>query len=173
VLRVVMEATPRYETELQARPDIRSMRIAKNHAQLMALVDALALVVPLGAERVEAVRATLTDMAVERQRAINADHPIVQEFWDMFEYLDGDADEPRLNHSFDDKLIAVNLNHFETVAADRRQTVPPLTDLKRLLRTSRVRRFVDVKTVKSALRGRDPSNRALPATVKCWVFERP
>jgi hypothetical protein len=173
VMRMVVEATPRYEAQLQARPDIRSMRIAKNHAQLMALVDALALVVPLGEERTAAVRETLTEMAVARQRAINADHPVVQEFWDMFEYLDGDGDEPRLNHSFDEKLIAVNLNHFATVAADRRQTMPPLTDLKRLLRTSRVRRFVDVKTVRSALRARDPANRALPASVKCWVFERP
>ncbi len=173
VMRVVKDATPRYEAELQAHPDIRSMRIAKNHAQLMALVDALALIVPFGDERIAAVRTALVGMAVARQRAINADHPVVQEFWDMFDYLDGDDDEPRLNHSLDDGLIAVNLNHFATIAADRRQTVPPLTDLKRLLRTSRVRRFVDVKTVKSALRGRDPANRALPATVKCWVFERP
>lgn len=172
VMRMVTEATPRYEEELQARPDIRSMRIAKNHAQLMALVDALSLIVPLGADRAASVCDTLTDMAVERQRAINADHPVVQEFWDMFDYLDGDGEEPRLNHSYDDRLIAVNLNHFATVAADRRQTVPPITDLKRLLRTSRVRRFIDVKTVKSALRTRDPANRALPATVKCWVFER-
>lgn len=172
VMKTITEATPRYEQQLQALGEIRSMRIAKNHAQLMALVDALAHVVPIAGERIDAVRGTLVDMAICRQRAINADHPVVQEFWDMFEYLDGDEGEPRLNHSFDDGLIAVNLNHFATVAADRRQTVPPLTDLKRYLRSSRVRRFVDVKTVKSALRGRDPMNRALPATIKCWVFER-
>jgi hypothetical protein len=169
---MVAEATPRYEAELQSRPDIRSTRIAKNHAQLMALVDALALIVPLTADRAAAVRAMLVELAVERQRAINADHPIVQEFWDMFDYLDGDGDEPRLNHSSDDKVIAVNLNHFATVAADRRQAVPPLTELKRYLRTSRTRRFLEVKTVRSSLRGRDPHNRALSATVKCWVFER-
>ena len=90
----------------------------------------------------------------------------------MFEYLDGDAFEPRLNHSADERLIAVNLNHFATVAADRRQTVPQLSELKRYLRTSRTRRFLDVKTVRSAIRSRDPQNHALPATVKCWVFER-
>ncbi|PTB19570.1 bifunctional DNA primase/helicase [Trinickia symbiotica] len=172
VLNIVKEATPRYEVELLSRPDIGSTRIAKNHAQLMALVDALACVVPLGEERAESVRSALAKFAAQRQRAINADHPIVQEFWDMFEYLDGDSGEPRLNHSADEKLIAVNLNHFATVAADRRQTVPPLTDLKRHLRTSRTRRFLEVKTVRSALRGRDPHNTALPATVKCWVFER-
>jgi len=172
VMKTVTEATPQYEQQLQALGEIRSMRIAKNHAQLMALVDALGLVVPLTHERIDAVRETLVEMAISRQRAINADHPVVQEFWDMFEYLDGDVDEPRLNHSFDEKLIAVNLNHFATVAADRRQTTPPLADLKRYLRTSRSRRFIEVKTVKSALRGRDPANRALPATVKCWVFER-
>jgi hypothetical protein len=172
VLDVVKQATPRYEAELMARADIGSPRIAKNHAQLMALVDALSTIVPLGEERVSLARTALTKFAAERQRAINADHPIVQEFWDMFDYLDGEAIEPRLNHSADERLIAVNLNHFATVAADRRQTVPPLTELKRCLRTSRTRRFLDVKTVRSALRSRDPHNQALPATVKCWVFER-
>jgi hypothetical protein len=172
VVEVIKKSTPRYEAELMARPDIGSPRIAKNHAQLMALVDALAGIVPLGEERVKQVHARLAAFAAERQRAINADHPIVQEFWDMFEYLDGDKVEPRLNHSADERLIAVNLNHFATVAADRRQTVPPLTELKRHLRTSRTRRFLDVKTVRSAIRSRDPQNHALPATVKCWVFER-
>lgn len=172
VIKIVKEATPRYEAELLTRPDIGSTRIAKNHAQLMALVDALASIVPFCEERTAAVRSALAKCAAERQRAINDDHPIVQEFWDMFEYLDGDALEPKLNHSVDERLIAVNLNHFATVAADRRQTVPPLIELKRHLRTSRTRRFLEIKTVRSALRSRDPHNPALPATVKCWVFER-
>lgn len=172
VIRALTEQTPVYETELQKRPDIRSMRIAKNHAQLMALVDALALVVPLSLEQREAAHAQTVEMAVERQQAINADHPVVQEFWDMFDYLDGDGAEPRLNHSHDENLIAVNLNHFATLAVDRRQQVPPLADLKRYLRTSKVRKFIDVKPVRSAIRANDSHNRALPEVVKCWVFQR-
>jgi len=116
--------------------------------------------------------ALLTTMSVERQQAINADHPVVQDFWDMFDYLDGDDAESRLNHSHDKTLIAVNLNHFATLAADRRQQVPVLADLKRRLRTSKVRKFLDIKPVRSAVRGADPCNRAKPEVVKCWVFQR-
>ncbi|MGI4816354.1 MAG: toprim domain-containing protein [Janthinobacterium lividum] len=172
VVETIVERTPGYETELQAHPEIHNMRIAKNHAQLLALVDALALVVPLTAEHREMAHHELINMAVARQQAINADHPVVQEFWDMFDYLDGDGLEPRLNHAMGDKLIAVNLNHFATVAADRRQQFPPLTDLKRHLRSSKVRKFMDVKPVRSAIRAHDPNNRSLPEVVKCWVFQR-
>jgi hypothetical protein len=81
-------------------------------------------------------------MALERQEAINDDHPMVREFWEAFDYLDGD-DHPKLNHSHDPALIAVNLNHFVQVAADRRQQIPLLRDLKAVLRNSKRRKFVE------------------------------
>ncbi|KAG0166196.1 hypothetical protein DFQ28_001751 [Apophysomyces sp. BC1034] len=173
ILKCLYERTPIYEAQLQQLPEIHSMRIAKNHAQLMALVDALELVAPLSQAQRDAAHAELSNIAIQRQQTINADHPIVQEFWDMFDYLDGDDSEPRLNHSHDENLIAVNLNHFATLAADRRQQVPPLTELKRHLRSSKVRKFIDVKPVRSIIRSNEPHNRALPAIVKCWVFKRP
>lgn len=64
VMKTVTDATPQYEQQLQALGEIRSMRIAKNHAQLMALVDALGLVAPLTQERIDAVRETLVEMAI-------------------------------------------------------------------------------------------------------------
>lgn len=71
-------------------------------------------------KRFEAVRSQIVAMAQERQRAISADHPLVQEFWEAFDYLDtipkpsvgGPVHVPRLNHSRDKALIAVNLNEF-------------------------------------------------------------
>jgi hypothetical protein len=172
VVRCVTERTTRYEERLRQRPQIRSMRVAKNHAQIMALVDALALITPLSDAQREATHALLAEMAIARQCVVNAEHPIVQEFWDMFDYLNGDGTEPRLNHARDANLIAINLNHFATVAADRRQQIPPLTELKRHLRTSTRRKFIDVRAVRSALRANDPYNRALPEVLRCWVFER-
>jgi hypothetical protein len=35
------------------------------------------------------VHAEVARMAQERQEAINADHPLVREFWDMVEFLNG------------------------------------------------------------------------------------
>lgn len=164
-----------YEKQLTEHPELRNVRIIKNHAQLMALVDCLAIVADINTEQQEETRAELVNMAIARQLAVNADHPMVQEFWDVFDYLDG-GDSPELNHSRDDNLIAVNLNHFIQIAADRRQQIPPITELKRVLKTSRYRKFIEIRTVNSQVNDwynkKYPMAERRPLTVKCWVFQR-
>lgn len=182
ILATIAERVPHYERTLLKLPGVRNLRIVKNHAQLSALVDALAHVLPLGqAERTQTL-AYIEDMAAERQEAINSDHPIVQEFWDIYDYLNGDTDgEPGLlNHARrEDTEIAINLNHFMQVAADRRQQVPDLRELKHLLKTSRARKFVTIKGVNSAIHERQnrasahPDSPLKPSTVKCWIFQSP
>lgn len=175
VLECVNRQIPLYEQQLHAHPDIRHIRIIKNHAQLMALLDALALVIPVTEEQLQATREMFIQLSLERQQAISADHPLVQEFWDIFDFLDGD-DEPQLNHSRDEQLIAVNLNHFIQLATERRQQIPPVSDLKRVLKTSRTHKFIEVRTVNSGINAefnrRYPAASRRPATVKCWVFQR-
>jgi hypothetical protein len=146
--------------------------ITKKHIRIDALVDALARVVSLDDGQRQAAFALFTDMVTKQPWEACDEHPIVQEFWAVFDYLDGDGSAPRLNHARAANLIAVNLNHFAAVATDRRQQIPPLTELKRHLRTSVRRKFVDIRTVRSALRANDPYNRALPEVLRCWVFER-
>ncbi|NWD70751.1 toprim domain-containing protein [Pseudomonas gingeri] len=168
-LRLMEENTSRYEQELLAQPGIRTVRIAKNHAQLRSLVDALACVVPLGDERTALVHAEVNRMALERQQAINADHPTVREFWDLFDYLNGLDEKGTLNHARKEGLIAVNLNEFVELAANKRQQVPALSDLKRLLKTSKSPKFLESnKTVNSArqIDAFSPSK-----TIRCWVFQ--
>ncbi len=181
ILDVIAKRTPEHESALQSRPDIKSTRIAKNHAQLLALADALRLVVEISDEQHGALQQQIVEMAEERQRAINSDHPLVQEFWEAFDYIDGLGSKhvmtgrhdatPLLNHSRQENLIAVNLNEFVEKANLHRQQIPPLGDLKKVLRTSKVRRFVDVKAVNSAIRGNADDGSA--RTVYAWVFERP
>ncbi|MFU5016675.1 bifunctional DNA primase/helicase, partial [Pseudomonas aeruginosa] len=93
IMALLDERTSGYEQELLAIPGIRTVRIAKNHAQLRSLVDCLQLVVPLDGERAQLVHAEVSRMALERQQAINADHPVVREFWDLFEFLNGPLNE--------------------------------------------------------------------------------
>ncbi|MCC7005532.1 MAG: hypothetical protein IT497_02665 [Ottowia sp.] len=69
-------------------------------------------------------------------------------------------------------LVAINLNQFVQLASDRRQQIPSLMDLKRHLRTSKARKFIEIKTTRSAIRASDPNNKFLPASLKCWVFQR-
>ncbi len=171
ILKKLSECAPIYETQLQAHPSIYSLRIAKNHAQLMALIDALEFIVPLSVNQKDAAQAQLIDIAIQRQQAISADHPIVQEFWDTFDYLERDA-EHSLNHARESDLIAINLNDFAKVAALQQQKIPSLLELKRYLRDSRRRKFVEVKTMRSTLQRVDLSLRSTPEILKCWIFKR-
>ncbi|MEH6564594.1 MAG: toprim domain-containing protein [Halopseudomonas sp.] len=175
VLETFGARVPEYERELRAMREIRVERIAKNHAQLLALVDCLAHVVHLtDAQRIE-VELTLKRMAVERQEAINADNSQVAEFWEAYEYLESLSDEPKVNHSADPTLIAINLNEFAQLAANHRQQIPELKDLRKLLKDSRTHKYIDTRTVHSAIRTaapRDAFAPVKPSSLKCWVFKK-
>lgn len=179
IMKYFLEQFAKYEPKLQQIQDIKSLRIVANHAQIMAMVDCLPLVVPISEDKLEATRDELVEMGIARQQASNEDHPVVQTFWETFDYLNGDDGEPKLNHHTDRTLIAVSLNHFIQVASDRRQQVPPLDELKKHLRTSRRFQFVDSSVaVHSAInvaynKTRDINHPARPETVRCWVFRKP
>jgi energy-coupling factor transporter ATP-binding protein EcfA2 len=178
VMKIVIERHDDDIRFLLAQDGIYKPRIAKNHAQLLAFAEALRTVAPVSDEQFTQVRATIVEMARERQHAINADHPLVSEFWEAFDYLDtlstttlgNHEDRALLNHSRDDTLIAVNLNEFVEKAALHRQQIPLLPELKKVLKTSKMRRFIGIKSVASAIRARNDFN-AVPKTVHCWVFE--
>ncbi|MBC3911504.1 bifunctional DNA primase/helicase, partial [Undibacterium sp. NL8W] len=98
-------------------------------------------------------------------------HVLVQEFWEAFDYLDN-GDMSILNHSRDPSLIAVNLNHFLQVATEKRQQVPLLRDLKKVLKTSSRRKFVETNRVVNSVIRSTQSPMATPSTsVKCWIFQ--
>lgn len=169
VLATVAERTAAHEAALLKLDGIKSTRIAKNHAQLAALGDALRHVVPLSDEQHEAMQACVVQMALERQQAINQDHPIVSEFWDTFEYLD-EGNFPLNHHRAPDEFIAINLNHFVAACKERGQAAPSIADLKKTLRTSKRNPFVECKVVNSVIRA-DISIMASTA-LWCWVFKR-
>lgn len=176
LLQCIDTQMERHESFLLNVQGIKNFRIAKNHAQIAALIDALGLVVPLTEEQIHMSHVEINRMARDRQLAINTDHPLVQEFWEVVEFLEND-DRPVLNHSRDDNLIAINLNHFEQVALAAKQRIPLLADLKRVLKTSRQHPYIDIRTVNSLInethnRFSGPGESAKPATMKCWVFQR-
>ena len=167
VMETIRAEVPTYEQALLALPEIRTVRIAKNHAQLHALVDALVHVVPLKKHQLEATHAEIQNMAKDRQLAINADHPVVVEFWELYEYLNSAAGG--LNHSRNDSLIAVNLNDFAKEAAEKRQKVPDMTELKRHLKTSKCPKFVETNRTVCSAWELDAADK--PKTVRCWIFQ--
>ena len=171
VLELVNRMAPIYQKQLFDRPDIRVMRLAHNHGQLMALADALRLVVKLSDAQHKQLQDQIVAMAVERQQALSADHPLVSEFWDMYEYLNGsDEQRPRLNHSRKPEAeVAINLNHFVTVAAEHKQQVPAIRDIKNLLKTSRRYKYDGQRVVNSIIHARTP-NYVGSGSERCWVF---
>lgn len=170
IMAKVDEMSNYYERQLLQNTEIRTVRIAKCHGQLMALADALQMVIRLSDEQQKALKQQILEMATEREQAIDADHPIVADFWDMYDYLNGDDEKPLLNHARSPQEIAVNLNHFIQVAVDHRQQVPPLRELKGLLKSSKRHRYLGQRVVNSQIKSRDLM--ATSTSERCWVFER-
>jgi hypothetical protein len=153
---------------------IKMVRIAKCHGQMMALADCLPLILPIGDDEIEKLNGHIGQLAVERQQAMNSDHPMVQRFWDVFFYLDrravGEINGPTkeqgdfMNHSRSpEKEIAVNLEHFREQCAKNNQEPFSAKDLRELLPTSKRYPFIENKHVNSRLTN---------TTLRCWVFGR-
>jgi hypothetical protein len=166
-----------------AQVGIVNRRVQKNYAQVMAMIDALPMVSDVSRQAANEAIALLAGLAKERETELGRDHPIVERFWEMFEYLNGlgpDGNEAdlsaQLDHSRDADVIAVNLNHFVQLARDRQQQVPDVSDLKKYLPTSKRFRFVEAnRTVSSAVHARlnarsDDIKR--PASIRCWIFKQ-
>ncbi|MGA4103127.1 toprim domain-containing protein [Ralstonia nicotianae] len=176
VLETFDARVSQHENALLARSDVKTVRLAKNHAQIMAMVDALRLVLPLTDEQHAAGLAELGRMVAARQQAISADHKHVQQFWEVYDFIESaDDDRPILNHARGAGLVAINLQHMAQAAGERRIELPPIEDLKRVLKTSRQRKFVDIRAVNSAINAYHNREHLhlpkRPETVKCWVFE--
>lgn len=171
VLAKFKERVSYFEARLREKTDLRLERVIKNHAQMLSLLDCLRLVIEVPEHMVVATRDALVAAAMERQMAISADHKIVNEFWETYEYLEGlnNGERPMLNHSRDPNKIAINLNEFVAKAGQHGQAVPDLVDLRKHLPDSRRYKLISANTaVNSNIR-----NTMLGSsfTVKCWVFK--
>ena len=169
ILNYLDTRTSHWERYLLAQPEIKIVRIAKNHAQIMALIECLAMVVPMDQDILNRSVYSVADMAKERQQKVNADHPMIQEFWETFHYLDDQGHQglPLLNHSSEAGVIAINLNHFAKVAFEYRQQIAPLSELKQHLKNSKRIKYVDQKVISSCIHYSNDK----PKTVRCWIFQ--
>lgn len=156
-----------HEAALLDLPGVTNGRLAKCHAQLLAMLDAMPIVLPgLRKDWLEATRTYIKTMAVDRHKAVATEHPDVETFWDRYHWLleNQDPGHP-INHSRDAGLIAIRLNEFEQRCADRRLSLPPIATLRKLLKQSKRYPFVDAKAVNSTS--------SVAGTVHCWVFHNP
>lgn len=167
-----------HEQALRELKEIRIERIIKNHAQLLALVDCLRLIIPLTDRQHAGAQRELVAMALARQTAINADPAEVAEFWEVFDYLQGLSEDPVVDHSKKPDVIAINLNEFAERAAEHKQKLADVATLRTLLPNSRSRKYLTHnKGVDSAVRAafnrRNNQLTQRGTTVKCWIFQNP
>ena len=170
ILKIITTNTPIYEQLLNNSEHIKNVRLSLNHAQMMALIDALDFLIPLGESLKESIKNTIIDLAVERQQRINQEHPVIQKFWEIFEYIESKFDKPTLNHANPlSNEIAINLPHFLSLANDHKLYLDE-TELKSHLKQSRQYRFVENgKVIKSCIYKNSDESK----TVKCWIFKKP
>lgn len=166
--------------QLESRPDVKHIRIAKNHAQMIALVSLLPLVIDVPEERIAQTCDRLAEMAAERVRLLKDDSPMVAEFWEKFDYLDS-LERFGVNHygrGNNKGLIAVSFPHLESVAARHNVRLNITRELIDAVRAGKVRKCTSdkINTVRSAVskeenKGRGDIQDKAPVTVKCWIFQ--
>ncbi|MDA5192781.1 toprim domain-containing protein [Govanella unica] len=167
IMATYRAAFAKHEKAMLADPEIRNGRLAKNHAQLAAMFDAMRIIVPNIAERdALAVHELIRAMVRERQLAVNSDHPHVQLFWERYDWLASlitpGAINP-INHSVRADTIAINLVQFEQLCGEHRLSLPcTMNELKRLLKSSKERKFLCSKVTRS-----------YEKTLFCWHFSAP
>lgn len=170
ILQTYREQVRIYEQAYHSR-GVTHTRIALNHAQVCALIDCLQQHVLTGLmtdQQTVSAKQTLFAMSQQRVQRLQADHPDVDKFWSVFEYLQDTG--KYVNHKrVDDpnRQIAINLNHLYQVAKTHYQDLPDITQMKRLLKNSSRYKYVDSNiSVSSNLGGWNK-------TIKCWIFTKP
>lgn len=175
VMKRFAEAYPKYRTELWASKKLTSDRIIRNHSMLLALLDCLQLVLQLPEQMVRETQQYIKGMANDRQAAITTDPQELNDFWQVYDYLESLPGAPLVNHSKNAGVIAINLNQFAEVAHEHRQRIPDLATLRRMLKDGRTHKLLEASkptesSIRAALQARTPLT-PIPQTVRCWHFK--
>lgn len=173
ILQTFFNTKMGYESYLKDT-GIKAFRVAHCHAQLLALFDAIKTHLLPDLSRIEdAVKQEVFNMAMERDQTLDTEHPLNIQFFDVLDKLntppqlmEGNHKFRRLhlNHSKNDKLLAISMPEVYQLANEYRYDLPPQDEMQHALRQSRQYKFVSAnKVVDSKLAGR---------SVRCWVFEQ-
>lgn len=178
ILKFYGERFAFWERELMTHPEVQNDRLAFNHAQLAAALDCMAKAMTVDGnatiteDQRRAGHQTIMQMCLLQHGALGADHPIVVQFWENFDYLNEKLAPDKgvdhiLNHSrkMMNGVIAISMPEIEQMFAAQRIAIPggSMLELKKMLTTSKARKFTGHAQVNS----RDGKNR------HCWMFQSP
>lgn len=146
---------------------LHNTRVIKNHAQLMAGIEALHHIFGIAQDRIEQTVKFAETMAINRQNTAGGDHPLIAEFWEKVDYLLHEEDDHRhaagtsINQHTKPDKIAIRLTAFEARIGRAGLKPMDITALKRILKNSRSRKFIKNGAVTN------PAGQS----VNCWIFE--
>src|SRR5699024_1421619 len=111
-LQVMSAIQSTFEANRQRIMDlgIKEGRIGLTHGLMLSLVDVLSLIVPLSQSMKNEVFTYIDQIALERDLELKQDHPMLEQFWDVYDNLS--AQNYPVNHACDPKMIAINLTQF-------------------------------------------------------------
>ncbi|MGB3222507.1 MAG: toprim domain-containing protein [Desulforhopalus sp.] len=149
-----------------AKCGITTKRIRKTHAQIAACAQALTVIFPnLEQNTIDRFFLYLENRANSREERIKADHPMIEKFWETYHYInDKSRDSNVLDHSDQEKEIGINLNSFREHCIQYGQELIDLTQLKKVLPTSKRHKFI--------AKNRAVWSKHLQKTIRCWFFQR-
>ncbi|MBC1089712.1 toprim domain-containing protein [Escherichia coli] len=176
IMQTFLEVSPAETERLCGCENIRHPRIAKNHAQLIALVRALKCVIDIPAEWLDATCLELEQMATAQVKAAAADLPEVVEFWEAFDFLDG-ITKYGVNHYGKGccEGIAISIPQLAQAAAIHRVEIRTDREMIELLGAGRSRPLTGRKTIRSevsrqANAGKGVAEAREPEVLKCRIF---
>lgn len=146
-----------YEEIYRNNPGQKTYRLALNHSQMAAALHMLKHVTPMTDSMLAACLKEVQAMSLAREKAIATEHPDVEQFFEVMEYLEQHG--VRINHSADGGEVAINLAEVYDHAAKYNQQLQNQTLIKPLLRACR--RYKDCKLYHSRLK---------QSSVRCWFF---
>lgn len=166
-LKVWRDCYARYVNELQGATGVHNVRLLRNHAQLAAALTAMRCILPLSEGLHRQGLEFIAAMTKQRQLVSSSEHPTVEKFWQIFDYLveieREDVAHPLNNARKAESEIAVNLPQFFERCRTHGQNPPSEDELRRHLKGSKARKYLAQKSVNS------PSGKSF----YCWVFQRP
>lgn len=172
-MQVFTNAKTEHEQWLKAG-GIKAFRVTHCHAQLLAVYDALTeAVLPELSHLRESVKTEVFNMATERDRTMDTEHPLNIQFFDTLVAMNTpekdlglyDRAKPRynLNHSNKPDRLAISMPEVYRTAQQYGYQLPHQEDMQHALRQSRQWKFITAnKVVQSKQTGK---------SIRCWIFE--
>lgn len=170
-LKFFFDRFQHHDRDMGKRVDgLTNARPIKCHSQLAAALETLPKLFPACQQDwVKQAIEEVDRMALDRQQSAGGDHPLVADFWEKFEHLlrfeaaDAEDTGDSVNRSRKaENLVAINWPDFEA-RCRKANLVPPGDGVKRLLPTSKSRKFIAYRKV----------NPPKGSPQWCFVFQRP